>query len=438
MASLAALVGKPSLLAVCRCQGRGKRGKAGVASLSGPWRGAGPPALSFAGVEATPWVSRVREPLAPARAFAGSVSVWPVLPPLWANRHYSPSVDGQSWLVEAGEEESGARREWQASRVLGMVRVHQLSLLRGLRPRPTTSTCWLETIGRCPYPLPPPLPSDDLRPPLGQGRGKRGKAGVASLSGPWRGAGPPALSFAGVEATPWVSRVREPLAPARAFAGSVSVWPVLPPLWANRHYSPSVDGQSWLVEAGEEESGARREWQASRVLGVARVHQFSLLCGLRPRPTTSTCWLETIGRCPYPLPPPLPSDDLRPPLGRGRGKRGKAGVASLSGPWRGAGPPALSFAGVETSLGDLDLHTGDHGVDAPTLLCPLTTLDRPLGAGHDSESEWRGLADKVNGYISIAGDDRGDDPHQCEEAVEKRELDADDLAVEPNSVAERR
>ncbi|KAI9431871.1 hypothetical protein H4582DRAFT_2062295 [Lactarius indigo] len=208
---------------------------------------------------------------------------------------------------------------------------------------------------------------------LKPGKRKAGQGGSGKPLGFWAWCGfHQLLSFAGVEAAPWVSRVREPLAPARAFAGSVSVWPVLPPLWANRHYSPSVDGQSWLVEAGEEESGARREWQASRVLGVVRVHQLSLL------------------------------------------------------------------QGVETSLGDLDLHTGDHGVDAPTLLCPLTTLDRPLGAGHDSESEWRGLADEVNGYISIAGDDRGDDPHQCEEAVEKRELDADDLAVEPNSVAERR
>ncbi|KAI9431861.1 hypothetical protein H4582DRAFT_2062284 [Lactarius indigo] len=430
MASLAALVGKPSLLAVCRCRGRGKRGKAGVASLSGSGRGAGPPALSFAGVEAAPWVSRVREPLAPARAFAGSVSVWPVLPPLWANRHYSPSVDGQSWLVEAGEEESGARREWQASRVLGVVRVHQLSLLRGLRPCPTTSTCWLETIGRCPYPLPPPLPSDDLRPPLGRGRGKRGKAGVASLSGPWRGAGSPVLSFVWVEATPWVSRVREPLAPARAFAGSVSVWPVLPLLWANRHYSPSVDGQSWLVEAGEEESGARREWQASRVLGVVRVHQLSLLRGLsrapltspsldlarRPRPAHWRPW----GGCSH---PPLPSDDLRPPLGVGHSQEPLT-------------PMFDSVSNSDSLVASLNVDCGSPTSRAAFRSC--IDFGDAGNAGHDSESEWRGLADEVNGYISIAGDDRGDDPHQCEEAVEKRELDADDLAVEPNSVAERR
>ncbi|KAI9446276.1 hypothetical protein H4582DRAFT_2052351 [Lactarius indigo] len=64
---------------------------------------------------------------------------------------------------------------------------------------------------------------------------------------------------------------------------------------------------------------------------------------------------------------------------QGRGKWGKAGVASLSGPGHGVGPPALSFVWVETLLGNLDLHTGDHGVDVPTLLCPLMTLDRPSG-----------------------------------------------------------
>ncbi|KAI9430252.1 hypothetical protein H4582DRAFT_2063993 [Lactarius indigo] len=116
---------------------------------------------------------------------------------------------------------------------------------------------------------------------------------------------------------------------------------------------------------------------------------------------------------------------------QGRGKWGKAGVASLSGPGHGVGPPALSFVWVETLLGNLDLHTGDHGVDVPTLLCPLMTLDRPSGhfcpqkkngansMGHNSELEWRGLANEVNGYISIAGDDNSNDPHQCEEAAEK-------------------
>ncbi|KAH9009727.1 hypothetical protein EDB84DRAFT_1446147 [Lactarius hengduanensis] len=56
-------------------------------------------------------------PLAPARALAGSISLWSVLLPLVGNRWYSPSESGQSLLgircwVGEEEEEGGAIREW--------------------------------------------------------------------------------------------------------------------------------------------------------------------------------------------------------------------------------------------------------------------------------------------------------------------------------------
>ncbi|KAH9038088.1 hypothetical protein EDB85DRAFT_1888146 [Lactarius pseudohatsudake] len=66
------------------------------------------------------------------------------------------------------------------------------TLGRPMGPHPTVLTCRLET-GRCSCSPPPPLPFVNLRPPHG------------------------------------VSRAQEPLAPARAFAGSLSLWTVLPP-----------------------------------------------------------------------------------------------------------------------------------------------------------------------------------------------------------------
>ncbi|KAH9038105.1 hypothetical protein EDB85DRAFT_1888161 [Lactarius pseudohatsudake] len=109
------------------------------------------------------------------------------------------------------------------------------------RPHPTALTRRLETTGRCSYPPPPPLPFVNLRPPLGvvnpglYESGKRNTGPHPTVlncrleTGRCSYPPPPPLPFVNLRPPLGVSRAQEPLAPARAFAGSLSLWTVLPP-----------------------------------------------------------------------------------------------------------------------------------------------------------------------------------------------------------------
>ncbi|KAH9038102.1 hypothetical protein EDB85DRAFT_1888158 [Lactarius pseudohatsudake] len=112
---------------------------------------------------------------------------------------------------------------------------------RNTGPHPTALTRRLETTGRCSYPPPPPLPFVNLRPPLGvvnpglYESGKRNTGPHPTVlncrleTGRCSYPPPPPLPFVNLRPPLGVSRAQEPLAPARAFAGSLSLWTVLPP-----------------------------------------------------------------------------------------------------------------------------------------------------------------------------------------------------------------
>ncbi|KAH9038093.1 hypothetical protein EDB85DRAFT_2142103 [Lactarius pseudohatsudake] len=230
-----------------------------------------PPPLPFVNLRPPLGVSRAREPLAPARAFAGSLSLWTVLPPSMGKP-----------LILA-----------------------------------TFLNCRLET-GRCSYPPPPPLPFVNLRPPLGVSRAReplaparafagslslwtvlppsmgkplilatylirqpslagwrpRGDAptrGVASGRAPIYGAGLEdcilfLLPGMTLDSPPLgVSCVREPLAPARAFAGSKLTVPSLAALFSKNLETmlPSSPLRHWRVAVVAVIGIAGSRWQGA-------------------------------------------------------------------------------------------------------------------------------------------------------------------------------
>ncbi|KAH9066926.1 hypothetical protein EDB83DRAFT_2596557 [Lactarius deliciosus] len=168
--------------------------------------------------------------------------------------------------VSVGEEEGGAGREWQACPSSGLgcgVTLYMLALSLSSSPRLWAGGPW--SAAPCLFLRRRPLTTLGRPPPTAVAESQRGE---------------PRSDAFGTDAH---------------VAGSISLW------WSIltwHHYGCQV---------GEEEGGVGREWQAYSSSSPGRGAMVSV--GVD---SSSPGW-RPLERCSMPLPPPSPSDDLRPP-----------------------------------------------------------------------------------------------------------------------------